>query len=344
MKLKIAINGFGRIGRCIFRALHENPDYYRQIELVAINELAALSTMVHLAKYDSTFGRFGRNIAVIEDQMMVDGQLIRILHEKSPADLPWKELNVDVVLECTGSYTDRRSAEAHIKSGARKLIFSQPADHDIDATVVYGINHQQLRPEHTIISNASCTSNCIIPIIHLLDKHFSVEAGAITTIHSAMLDQPILDSYNKDLRKTRSAMQSIIPVRTELNKGIERILPRMKNKIETLAIRVPTTDVSLMDANLLVRQATSREEVNLLLMEYAENDLKGILGYSNEELVSCDFIRDSRSSIVDLSQTRVGGKHLVKVLTWFDNEWGYANRMLDTTLVAFGKVPKPDND
>jgi D-erythrose 4-phosphate dehydrogenase len=271
--------------------------------------------------------------------MIVDDHCIEILHEKSPVNLPWKELDIDVVLECTGSFTDRRTAEAHIKRGAKKLIFSQPADNDIDATVVYGINHHRLRPDHTIISNASCTSNCIIPIIYLLDKHLVVEAGTITTIHSAMLDQPILDSYNKDLRKTRSAMQSIIPVRTELNKGIERILPRMMNKIETLAIRVPTTDVSLMDANLLVREETTREAVNRLLMDYSKNSLKGILGYSDEELVSCDFIGDCRSSIVDLSQTRVGGKHLVKVLTWFDNEWGYSNRMLDTTLAVSGKDP-----
>ncbi len=337
MKIKIAINGFGRIGRCIFRALFDNPIYGDQIEIAAINELADLATMVHLAKYDSTFGRFGKNIEISNDQMIVEDQKIRVIHEKSPEKLPWKDLDIDVVLECTGTFIDRKTAQIHINSGAKKLIFSQPADNDIDATIVYGINHHVIQPTHTIISNASCTSNCIIPIIYILDKHFTVEAGTITTIHSAMLDQPILDSYNRDLRKTRSAMQSIIPVKTELNKGIDKILPQMDKKIETLAIRVPTTDVSLMDANLSVREETTIEEVNDLIKEYSVNSLKGILGYCDEELVSCDFIRDTRSSIVDLSQTRVGSKRLVKILTWFDNEWGYSNRMLDTTLTAMGK-------
>lgn len=337
MKFKIAINGFGRIGRAVFRALLETPCYRDRIELVAINELAALPTMVHLIKYDSTFGRFSREVKIRDNQILVDDQSILVIHEKSPELLPWKELGIDAVLECTGTFTDRQTAQRHLVSGAKKLIFSQPADSDIDATIVYGINHQSLRSEDRIISNASCTSNCIIPIIHLLDKQFGVAAGTITTIHSAMLDQPILDSYNNDLRKTRSAIQSIIPVTTELHKGIERLLPQMKDKIETLAIRVPTTDVSLMDANLLVERDTDINEVNQLIQEYAANGLKGVLGYSDEELVSCDFIRDSRSSIVDLSQTRVAGKRLVKILTWFDNEWGYSNRMLDTTLTALEK-------
>ena len=337
MKVKVAINGFGRIGRCVFRSLFENDYYKEQIELVAINELADLSTMIHLTKYDSTFGRFKKPIEAEGENMVVDGAKIRFLHEKSAENLPWKELGIDVVLECTGTFTCREKAQAHINSGAKKLIFSQPADSDIDATVVYGINHHLLQSGHTIISNASCTSNCIIPIIYILDKHFTVEAGTVTTIHSAMLDQPILDSYNKDLRKTRSAMQSIIPVKTELHKGIDRILPHLTGKFETLAIRVPTTDVSLMDANIAVREETSIEEVNHLISKYSINSMKGILGVTNEELVSCDFIGDQRSSIVDLSQTRVANKKLVKILTWFDNEWGYSNRMLDTTLVATGR-------
>jgi glyceraldehyde-3-phosphate dehydrogenase type I len=337
MKVRVAINGFGRIGRCVCRSLFENDYYNQQIELVAVNELADLATMVHLIKYDSTFGRFKQAIESEGNDMIVNGRRIRVLHEKSAGNLPWDELGIDVVLECTGSFTCREKAEEHIKSGAKKLIFSQPADNDIDATVIYGINHHVLQPGHTIISNASCTSNCIIPIIHILDKHFTVEAGTVTTIHSAMLDQPILDSYNKDLRKTRSAMQSIIPVKTELHKGIDKILPHLAGKFETLAIRVPTTDVSLMDAAIAVQEETSIEDVNRLIVKYSANSMKGVLGATSEELVSCDFIGDSRSSIVDLSQTRVAGKKLVKVLTWFDNEWGYSNRMLDTTLVATGR-------
>ena len=332
MKIKIAINGFGRIGRSIFRALFETPYYSDQIEVVAVNELADLSTMVHLLKYDSTFGKFSKSVETNHQKMFVDEQQIHVLHEKEIENLPWEELDVDVLLECTGTFSDRQTAQMHLDRGAKRLIFSHPADSDVDYTVIDGINEDGLKPEHKIVSNASCTSNCIVPIVHILDKHLTVEAGTITTIHSAMLDQPILDSYNKDLRKTRSAMQSIIPVQTELNKGIERILPHLKDKIETLAIRVPTTDVSLMDANLIVSQNTSAEEVNNLIKKYSTNSLERILGYSDEELVSCDFIRDTRSSIVDLSQTRVGGSKLVKVLTWFDNEWGYSNRMLDTTL------------
>lgn len=339
MKLNIAINGFGRIGRGIFRVLFENPAYLEQIELIAINELADLTTMAHLTRYDSTFGRFCKAIEITDDEMIVDNHRIKILHQASPQQLPWKDLGIDLLLECTGSFIDRETAEAHLRSGARKLMFSQPADNSIDTTIVYGINHQQLSPEHRIISNASCTSNCIIPIIHLLDKHYSVEAATITTIHSAMLDQPILDSYNKDPRKTRSAMQSIIPVKTELHKGIEKILPQMQDRVESLAIRVPTTNVSMMDANFWVNREASSTAVNELIREYADNSLKGILGYSEEELVSCDFIRDPRSSIVDLSQTRVAGQRLVKIQTWFDNEWGYSNRMLDTALAIFGKPP-----
>lgn len=337
MKTKIAINGFGRIGRCVFRALYENTKFKDQFELCAINELADIPTMVHLAKYDSTFGRFGEVVESIGQLMLVGDQSIKVYHERDPGQLPWKELDIDIVLECTGTYTDRKTALKHIYRGAKRLIFSQPADSDIDATVVFGINHHELKPEHTIISNASCTSNCTIPIIYLLDKHFGLEAATTTTIHSLMLDQPILDSYNKDLRKTRSAMQSIIPVTTELHLGIERILPQTKGKIETLAIRVPTTDVSLMDMNLFVKEKTNAQEVNSLIQQYAHNSLHGILGYSDEQLVSCDFIKDTHSSIVDLSQTRVSGDRMIKILTWFDNEWGYSNRMLDTALAAAGR-------
>ncbi|MCP4752441.1 MAG: type I glyceraldehyde-3-phosphate dehydrogenase [Proteobacteria bacterium] len=336
MKTNVAVNGYGRVGRCVVRALYESEFFSDRIRVVAINELAELKTIYHLTKYDSTHGRFSMPVDFTENGLVVGRDSILVLNEESPEMLPWKELNVDVVLECTGSYTDRPTAEKHLESGAGKLIFSQPADHDADATIVYGINHHLLKPEHTVISNASCTTNCIIPILHTLDRALGIYKGTVTTIHSAMHDQPIIDAYNSDLRKTRSAIQSIIPVSTELNKGIERIIPSLKDRFETLAIRVPTTNVSLMDANILVEKDTSADQINEILQEAADGSLKGILGYTDEQLVSCDFNHDPRSSIVDCNQTRVSGTRLVKVLTWFDNEWGYANRMLDTTLAAVG--------
>ncbi len=334
MKINVAVNGYGRIGRCIVRALYESPYYYDRINVVAINELAELETVFHLTKYDSTHGQFRAPISYFDQGLTIGEDQILVLKEKSPKNLPWRDLKVDVVLECTGSFTDRNTAEEHLKSGSKKLIFSQPADNDIDATIVYGINQYLLRPEHTVISNASCTTNCIIPILHALDKHLGIDSGTITTIHSAMHDQPVIDAYNSDLRKTRSAIQSIIPVSTALNRGIEKILPKMTNKFETLAIRVPTANVSIMDANILVKKDTTAKAVNQLIKTYSENELKGILGYTEEHLVSCDFNHDSRSAIMDANQTRVSGSRLVKILTWFDNEWGYANRMLDTTLSA----------
>ncbi|MCP3874720.1 MAG: type I glyceraldehyde-3-phosphate dehydrogenase [Desulfobacteraceae bacterium] len=338
MKINIAINGYGRIGRCITRALYESKNFYNKINLVAINETTDAKTVFHLTKYDSTHGRFPLNVKNENSSLVIGEDNIKLFHEKNIVNLPWKDLDIDAVLDCTGVYNDRESAELHLLSGAKKVIYSQPAVDEMDATVVYGVNHDILRKAHTIISNASCTTNCIIPVLHVLDQAFGIESGSITTIHSAMHDQPVIDAYNSDLRKTRSALQSIIPVSTALEKGISKILPNMEGKFETLAIRVPTTNVSIMDITILVKKDTDSKTVNKILTQASENGLKDILGVTDEHLVSCDFNHDSRSSIIDLYQTRVSKKRLVKVQAWFDNEWGYSNRMLDTTIAAFKAI------
>ena len=335
MKINIAINGYGRIGRCITRALYESEKFYNKINLVAINEMADEKTIYHLTKYDSTHGRFPIKVIKEKSALLIGDETIKIFQEKNIVNLPWKDLNIDVVLDCTGIYKDRESADLHILSGAKKVIFSQPGTDEMDATIVYGVNHHILKKEHTIISNASCTTNCVIPVLLVLDQTLGIESGSITTIHSAMHDQPVIDAYNPDLRKTRSALMSIIPVNTALEKGISKILPSMEGKFETLAIRVPTTNVSIMDIALMVKSDADINSVNNALIKASESRLHDILGVTDEHLVSCDFNHDPRSSIIDLQQTRVSKNHLVKIQAWFDNEWGYSNRMLDTTIAAF---------
>lgn len=335
MKINIAINGYGRIGRCIARAIYESERFYDELRLVAINEMADVDTIFHLTKYDSTHGRFPLKVENEKSALRIGKDRIGIFQIKDIEHLPWKDLNIDAVLDCTGVYNDRKSAEQHLLSGAKKVIFSQPGADNMDATVVYGVNHQILRKEHAVISNASCTTNCVIPVLHVLDRAYSIESGSITTIHSAMHDQPVIDAYNPDLRKTRSALLSIIPINTALEKGISKIMPTMEGRFETLAIRVPTTNVSIMDITVLVTADTDIKNVNEVLTRASENELNGILGVTAEDLVSCDFNHDPRSSIIDLHQTRVSKKRLIKIQTWFDNEWGYSNRMLDTTIAAF---------
>ena len=326
---RLAINGFGRIGRSVLRALWERG-LQEQFEVVAINELADLDTIAYLCRYDSTHGRFPGRVETAVQALTIDGQTIPVTHHEGLTQLPWAGLGVDVVLECSGAISSRREAEAHLRAGAGSVLFSQPAEADVDATIVFGANHDLLRPEHRIISAASCTTNCVVPVIRVLHEALGVEAGGITTIHSAMSDQPVLDSYhNTDLRKTRAAFQSIIPVETRLARGIDRVLPELAGRFEAQAMRVPTQNVSAIDLSVQMRRDTSRAEVNELLRTAAGREFPGILGYTEEPLASCDFNHDPRSAIVDASQTRVGGKRLVKVLLWFDNEWGYANRMLD---------------
>ena len=333
--MRIAINGLGRIGRSVLRAWTENHSE-GELEIVALNELADINTLAHLLRYDSTHGRFPGRIIRQGETLQVNDRSLTVTHIEALEALPWKELGIDLVMECTGTFTERERAQVHIERGARRVLFSQPAESDVDATIVYGVNQDQLRPAHSIISNASCTTNCIVPVIHCLDQALGIDCGVITTIHSAMNDQPVLDAYHHtDLRKTRSAFQSIIPVDTGLARGIERILPHMEGRFEAQAMRVPTVNVSAIDLSVVVRQKVSRGEVNDIICQAADKFLSNVLACTDEPLASCDFNHDLRSAIVDLSQTRVSGGRLLKVLVWFDNEWAYANRMLDVArLIA----------
>jgi D-erythrose 4-phosphate dehydrogenase len=327
--LRLAINGYGRIGRTVLRALQESS-HREDLRVVAINELADAATVAHLTRYDSTHGRFPGSVELLGDRLNVAGIEKRLLRCGDISGLDWAPDGIDMVLECTGAFTDRATAEGHLRAGAGKVLFSQPAEDDVDATIVYGVNHDTLRAEHEVVSAASCTTNGIVPVIAELDAAFGIEYGTITTIHSAMNDQPVLDAYhNTDLRKTRAAGQSIIPVDTGLARGIERILPDLAGCFTAQALRVPTVNVSAMDLTIITRSDTTVADVNAALAEAAASRYLGVLGYTEEPLASCDFNRDIRSSIIDACQTRVSGSRLVKVLTWFDNEWGYANRMLD---------------
>ena len=327
--IRAAINGYGRIGRSVLRALYESGAR-DEIQVVAINEPADCKTIAHLTKYDSTHGRFPGSVAVEDDLLTINGDPISVFHSEDILALPWRELAVDVVLECSGAFTDRDTAEKHLTAGAGKVLFSQPAEPSVDATVVLGVNEHRLTGQETIISNASCSTNCVIPVIDALHRAFGVEGGVITTIHSAMNDQPVIDAYHHtDLRKTRAAMQSIIPVDTGLARGIDRLLPELSGRFEAQAMRVPTLNVSAIDLSILLQVDVDAGTVNQVLQEVAENRLSGILGYTEEPLASCDFNHDPRSGIVDAGQTRVSQRRLVKVLVWFDNEWGYANRMVE---------------
>ena len=327
--LRLAINGYGRIGRSVLRALYESR-LRSQLQVVAVNELADARTVLHLTRYDSTHGRFPGTLEGDDRQLRVNGDAITLLRQPDIGDLPWGELGIDIVLECSGAFSDRATAEQHLQQGARRVLFSQPGEPDVDATVVYGVNHQALRADHRIVSAASCTTNAIVPVIRALHQAVGIDSGTITTIHSAMNDQPVLDAYHHtDLRKTRAASQSIIPVDTGLARGVERVLPEMAGRFTAQALRVPTLNVSALDLTVLTCSDTDTGAINRALHDAAQSGFKGVLGYTEEPLASCDFNHDGRSSIVDSSQTRVSGKRLVKVLTWFDNEWAYANRMLD---------------
>ena len=331
MTIRVAINGFGRIGRNVLRALYETGRR-AEITVVAINELAEAAGMAHLLKYDTSHGRFAFEVRQERDLLWVGDDTIRILHHAAIDALPWRELNVDVVLECTGVYGSRADGEAHLQAGAKKVLFSHPGGSDLDATVVFGVNEKALKQEDRIVSNASCTTNCIIPVIKLLDDAFGIESGTVTTIHSAMHDQQVIDAYHSDLRRTRAASQSIIPVDTKLAAGITRIFPKFNDRFEAIAVRVPTINVTAIDLSVSVREAVTACEVNALLQNASEGAFRGIVDYTELPLVSVDFNHDPHSAIVDGTQTRVSGQRLIKTLVWCDNEWGFANRMLDTTL------------
>jgi D-erythrose 4-phosphate dehydrogenase len=331
MTIRIAINGFGRIGRSVLRALYESGRR-AEIKVVAINELADAEGMAHLLKYDSTHGRFDWDVRQERDVLYVGDDAIRLLHQKEINQLPWGDLGVDIVLDCSGIYGKRADGEQHLASGAKKVLFSHPGSSDLDATVIYGVNHQQLQPEQRIVSSGSCTTNCIIPVIKLLDDAFNIESGTVTTIHASMNDQQVIDAYHPDLRRTRAASQSIIPVDTKLAAGITRIFPKFCDRFEAISVRVPTINVTAIDLSVTVTNAVSVLDVNNVLQRAAKGSFRSIVDYTELPLVSIDFNHDPHSAIVDGTQTRVSGKHLIKTLVWCDNEWGFANRMLDTTL------------
>ncbi|WP_136247053.1 type I glyceraldehyde-3-phosphate dehydrogenase [Halomonas borealis] len=343
MALRIAINGYGRIGQCVLRALVERG--MPELEVVAINELSGLDTIAYLTRFDTTHGRFPGRVEVDDQYLMIDERPIRVLSEADPANLPWAELGIDLVLECSGSFKERATAETHLAAGAGRLLFSQPAESDVDATIVSGINDADLTPACRVISAASCTTNCLVPVLTVLDEALGLEHGVTTTIHSAMNDQPVIDAYHQtDLRLTRSAMHSIVPVDTGLALGINRLMPHLAERFECLHVRVPTINVSAMDLALSVRTDTDADAVNALLREASTQRLSGLLGYTETPMSSVDFNHDPRSGIVDATQTRVAGGRLIKMLCWFDNEWGFANRMLDVAgrIARLGPVPPSD--
>ncbi|QHJ13340.1 D-erythrose-4-phosphate dehydrogenase [Paraglaciecola mesophila] len=330
--IRVAINGFGRIGRNVLRALYETGQN-KQIQIVAINELAEPEGVAHLLKYDTAHGRFRFPVVLDEQQLVVAGDHITLLQQANIEDLPWGELDIDVVLECTGVNNERSHGEQHIVQGAKKVLFSQPCGPDVDATIIMGINEESLKASDSIVSAGSCTTNCIVPVIQVLDEAFSVSSGTITTIHSSMHDQQVIDAYHPDLRRTRAASQSIIPVDTKLARGIERILPKFAGKFEAIAVRVPTINVTAMDLSVTLDAKVTIEEVNQALKTAKNGRLSGILDFTEEPLVSVDFNHDAHSCIVDGTQTRVSHKQLVKLLVWCDNEWGFSNRMIDTVTV-----------
>lgn len=331
MAIKVAINGYGRIGRNILRALYESGRT-NEIQIVAINDLGDAATNAHLTRYDTAHGRFNAEVSVEGEYMIVNGDKIRVLAKRNPAELPWGELGVDVVLECTGLFTSKAKASAHIAGGAKKVIISAPGDKDVDATVVYGVNHSILKAEHTVISNASCTTNCLAPLVKPLHEKIGVLHGLMTTVHAYTNDQVLTDVYHSDLRRARSATMSMIPTKTGAAVAVGLVLPELNGKLDGFSVRVPTINVSLVDLSFVAARATSIEEINGILKAASENELKGVLAYNTAPLVSIDFNHTPASSTYDSTQTRVIGGTLVKVLSWYDNEWGFSNRMLDTTL------------
>jgi len=331
MTIKVAINGYGRIGRNILRSHYEGGKKH-PIQIVAVNDLGDAATNAHLTKYDTAHGKFPGTVTVDGDNLVVNGDKIRVCAERDPAKLPWKDLGVDVVLECTGLFTSKAKCSAHITAGAKKVIVSAPGDKDVDATIVYGVNHGVLKASHTVISNASCTTNCLAPLVKALHDRIGVVNGLMTTIHAYTNDQVLTDVFHKDLRRARSATMSMIPTKTGAAAAVGLVLPELNGKLDGFAMRVPTINVSVVDLVFVAKRATTVEEVNKAVKEAADGDLKGILEYTKEPLVSIDFNHNPASSIFDATLTKVSEGTLVKVCSWYDNEWGFSNRMLDTTI------------
>jgi glyceraldehyde 3-phosphate dehydrogenase len=330
MTIRVAINGYGRIGRNILRAHYESGQSH-PIEIVAINDLGSAETNAHLTRYDTAHGKFAGKVEVDGDAMVVNGDRIKVLAVRNPAELPWGSLKVDVVLECTGLFTTKEKAGAHLKGGAKKVIISAPGGKDVDATVVYGVNDKSLKASHSVISNASCTTNCLAPVAKVMHEKIGIVNGLMTTVHAYTNDQVLTDVYHEDLRRARSATQSMIPTKTGAAAAVGLVLPELNGKLDGFAIRVPTINVSIVDLSFVAARSTSVEEVNALMKAAAEGELKGVLGYSTGQLVSIDFNHTTESSVFDATLTKVSG-NLVKCLAWYDNEWGFSNRMLDTTV------------
>jgi glyceraldehyde 3-phosphate dehydrogenase len=331
MALKVAINGYGRIGRNILRAHYEGGKTH-DIQIVAINDLGNGETNAHLTKYDTAHGKFPGTVTVEGEFMVVNGDKIRVCAKRNPAELPWKELGVDVVLECTGLFTTKEKAGAHLVAGAKKVIISAPGGKDVDGTVVYGVNHATLKASHTVISNASCTTNCLAPMAKVLNDKVGIVAGLMTTIHAYTNDQVLTDVYHEDLRRARSATMSMIPTKTGAAAAVGLVLPELNGKLDGYAIRVPTINVSIVDLTFTARRATTVDEINAFMKEAAAGAMKGILEYTKELLVSVDYNHNPASCTFDATLTKVSEGTLVKVGGWYDNEWGFSNRMLDTTI------------
>ena len=337
MAIKVGINGYGRIGRNVLRALYEGK-HKDAIKIVAINDLGDANTNAHLTRFDTVHGRFHGDVHVDGDSMVVNGDRIRVLAQRDPSKLPWGELGADFVFESTGLFTSKAKASAHLSGGAKKVVISAPGGDDVDATIVYGVNHNVLKKDFTVISNASCTTNCLVPVVKVLHDKIGVVNGIMTTIHSYTNDQVLTDVYHSDLRRARSATMSQIPTKTGAAAAVGLVLPELKGKLDGYSIRVPTIIVSLVDLTFTAKRATTAEEVNKLMKEAADSPaLKGVLAYNDAPLVSSDFNHDPHSSIFDATLTKVIDGTMVKVFSWYDNEWGFSNRMLDTTL-AWSKL------
>ena len=331
MAVKIAINGYGRIGRNVLKALYES-NRTDELQIVAINDLGDSKSNAYLTKYDSAHGTFPFEVEANDDSLTVDGDEIKVFAQRDPEQLPWGDLGVDVVMECTGFFAKRELASKHLKAGAKKVVISAPAGTDIDATIVYGVNHQSLSSDHEIISNASCTTNCLAPLVKPLHETIGVESGIMNTIHSYTNDQVLTDVYHSDLRRARSATQSMIPTKTGAAAAVGLVLPELAGKLDGFSVRVPTINVSLVDLSFIASSPTSIDEINSVIKEASSGALKGVLDYSDGPLVSIDFNHNPASSTYDATLTKVQEGTLVKVCSWYDNEWGFSNRMLDTTL------------
>jgi len=331
MPIKVGINGYGRIGRNILRALYE-AKRTQEIQIVAVNDLGDAQTNAHLTRYDTAHGKFPGEVQVDGNAMVVNGDRIRVLAERDPSKLPWGELGAEFILECTGLFSSRAKASAHLKGGAKKVVISAPGGEDVDATIVYGVNHEILKSSFTVISNASCTTNCLAPVAKVLHDKIGIVAGLMTTIHSYTNDQVLTDVYHSDLRRARSATMSQIPTKTGAAAAVGLVMPELKGKLDGFSVRVPTINVSLVDLTFTARRATSVQEVNKLMQEAASGAMRHILAYNEAPLVSVDFNHDPHSSIFDATLTKCIDGMLVKVCAWYDNEWGFSNRMLDTTL------------